>query len=258
MWRIVLVALLFFSPPALAQSDGGVASPWRIGAIPNDLSERSAPIGAILWRQPLNAAALVTLQEDAVADDGTRLLSAGDELFQIVINNNPIYCENTPPKPTGLSKMMFGGGKLADKSAICVLDNDRDGRFDNYVRKKIQFEGIPIVRNPFEHSPKPLQPLKYQLRPAGSGLGQYWVGVRYASGQKPSEPLSFELVFGDHKDSSKLTERIAGSKGEFPRLLDVLGGKVTLLSVSDGVLRYRVEQIMPDQPFGIVRTIQYR
>jgi hypothetical protein len=257
---IVTFGILLGCASTLAQGDGGIASPWRIGPVAIDSDERSAKIGTVLWRQPLNAAALVTLERDAVAADadGNTLLSAGDELFQIVINNIPIYCDSTPPKPSALSKAMFGGGKLADNSAICLIDGDRDGKFDHYVSKKIQFEGVPIVRNPFEYSPKPLQKLGFNLRPAGPGVGGYWVGVRYASGDKAHEFLGFQLVFGDHRSSSKLTENIAGAKGDFPRTLEVLGAKVVIFSVLNGVIRYRIDQVMPDQPFSIVRSVRFR
>jgi hypothetical protein len=102
--------------------------------------------------------------------------------------------------------------------------------------------------------PKPLMPLPYTVRTGGATKGAYWVGMRYAGGDRDSEAQRFEIVFGGNEDKSALSNATVGPRGAFPRTVELLGARIAILSVTDGAMHYRIEQPMPEQDFSVLRT----
>lgn len=248
---LVTIALLLTGAKALAAPGGDITTAWRIGQTSIENSERTATTGDILWKQPLEASGLVTLGAPAVAMAGKVVLVANTEMMAMSAGDDVIYCQSTPRKASFLEKSLIG---TIGETAGCLIDADRDGRFDGYFTKKVQYEGFPVIRGGFPDRPKPLQPLAFEVRGRGASEGGYWMGIRYLYGNRASKVQQFQVVFGGRNDQGVISDIIHRPKGELPQRVEYIGGAFTIIGFEGKSMRYRVETQFPDQLFSVTRV----
>lgn len=244
----MVFAMAMAGTALLAASSGDIASRWTIGAGPAETGERTARVGEVLWKQPLRSDGFVTLTTPAMTVKGKQLLPAGAEMVAMGAGDRVVFCEAAPRKASGGEMFLIGS---IGETASCLADADKDGRFDGYFTKKVQYVGFPVIRGGLPDTAKALQPLTFEVRPAGETVGGYWVGVRYVAGGKAPR---FQIVFGGRDDEAGLSGS-AGNAAPLPRTVEVLGAQFTVLSVDGGVMRYRIDRPMPEQPFSVVRSV---
>lgn len=241
--------------PALAATST-LGSTWQIVAQTPDTAIRTARSGEELWHQPLVAAQVATLDADVVDRNNKIILAAGSTMMKMAAGDATVFCDLAPRKASVAERMLIGG---LGETATCLVDRDHRGRFDARFTKKVQFEGIPIIRGGYPDMPEAIVPVAYTSSDKPGAGSDYIVGINFFGRGVLDGPLNFQIVFGRPGRTSALTDLVQVSAVHMPATLSVLGSTVTLLSYSKaGGLEYRVDGTMPAQPFSVSRSFKYR
>ncbi len=157
--QIVVLAIAAMAMPAAA-GEPTLASTWQIVAQATDASPRTARSGDMLWQQPLVAAQVAVLSGDAADPKGKILLPSGTQLMKMASGDAEVFCDLNPRK-AGAAEMMLLGS--LGETATCLVDRDHDGRLDGHFTKKVQYEGVPIIRGGYPADPEAITPTSFTI-----------------------------------------------------------------------------------------------
>lgn len=241
--------------PAMVQAQSPFSLVWAVqpaeGRYP---LERDVADGEVVLRQKLLPLGLAVLGADVALPRGSRLVARrGAQLVRVGGPAGRIHCaletERTDRK----------GVVVPNKTGttLCLLDGDGDGRFEG------AFEGTGSVTGVIVDALPPKQPVvvdvAYEKRPVEEFVGDYWVGVRYEQYFNVYGNRMLFTDFGGRGAQESLTAfDTFKSKGIFPREVEALGAKLTILSAAPKGVRVRIDRALPPQPFSVVRTTTYR
>jgi hypothetical protein len=239
--------------PASARSRD-IETVWFI--VPAQLPAGTVTVrsGGTIWRQPLVPEGVVILSGPAVTTkNGKTAIESGSRMIKARADV-PIYCSLDAHKAGAGESLLFGS--IGERTA-CLIDRDRDGRFDGYFGNKVQFEGFPVVRGRYPETSDSIRPLAYSPADPKTVVGDHWVSVEYR-GTGIGGDRFFRIAFEGPKDKSGLSEWTSLPSLGLPVSADLLGGRFTLIGAGSGEVRVRVDRTMPEQPFNVVRTFRYR
>lgn len=220
---------------------------------PEFLTQRTLVSGDLVLRQRLLPPTLARLSADAILDEnGETVIPGGAELFGLVTAGPPIFCVAGTPDRSNFGQFMLGVGN----TQRCLVDLDRDGRFDGYFRRNSEMEGLPNIRGRRPRNPDAIRPVVYELAPSSTMRTYYFAGIQY-NGQPPylrGRP-TFSVVYGTEQNRGRLSQSFTGDAERYPQTMTVMGAAFTFDAAVDGGIEATVLRPMPPRPFVVIRTV---
>jgi hypothetical protein len=241
---IAVAALVALSSPAVA-ADRTVFTIWMIDDREAALETRDVRRLDFVIKQRLLPAGLARLDVDGTSA-GLAALTAGKQLIELQSSDALVFCD-----PVIRPQKLIGHGQT------CLVDADKDGRFEGMFFTSSVTKGILTIQGKRPKTPRPIAPLAYRrIDPAEFGETLF-VGLQYRGDANLFGNHVFEIKFGSADQTGSLTERVLYKKDQIPPK-EVLGGRFTILeSIPDGI-RVRVDKPFPRQPFAVLQTTTYR
>lgn len=242
--RLAALALLVIALPSQVAAQRGVMTIWNVEAAeprpepfqvgPNDyvIRQRLLPMGLA----ELNGAA-----------PGLGAMVAGKQLIELQGGGAAIFCD-----PVIRAKKLLGHAQL------CLMDSDRDGRFDAYFETSSVTKGIVTIQGSRPKRPTALEPVGYRRIDPRQFDQQLFLGVQYRGNANIFGNFVFEIRYGSEGNMGSLTRRILHKKANVPGSTDVLGGRFSILESGSGGIKVRIDSPLPPQPFGVLQTTTYR
>lgn len=191
--------------------------------------------GGEVSRMQMRTDPVAMLDEGSPKSDAQRVtIDAGTRLIPYRVATTEVYC---------LIR------KIGDGTNPCLLDKDADGKFEASFRVAVMngpsFYGAAIIRS----APEPIAPVRYHILDPDDRLAIFWVSVVYQGGD------NLGVYYGPGEPTISLILRSKTSKGDFPRTVELLDGRFTILSVGKNGARIRIDQAIPAQPFRLTNGL---
>lgn len=247
MIRVVAatLGLLAFSFPAIAAKQH-ISTMWMVEEAtahsdPFDLASRDYVLKHRLL--PTGLAQLV----NGSSSPGLGEMVAGKQLVELQSGTTPIYCDPViRPK------------KLVGHAQHCLVDADRDGRFEGFFTTSSVTKGILTIQGALPKRFTSVEPIAYRQIEPRTFDQDLFLGVQYRGDANLVGNHIFEIRYGSADDQGSLTKRILHKKSNVPGSTDVLGARFTILEAGGGRIRTRIDQPIPSQPFAVLQTTTYR
>jgi len=239
---------------AVAQSPREMTTTWLIQPAA-EVTGRTFEVsrGDILLKQRALPSGLARLIGELRTPDGKRSFAANHELFEVK-SDLPIYCAVQERAQSGLEKWLTEGSTRQ----FCLVDSNSDLQFDAYFEPISQIPGLPTISGKRPKKLKPLSLVPYAIADASTMQAAYWIGIEYQGKPLIYDRLNFAVAFGSEVAKGSLTDWVYTSGSKFPASSGLLGAKFTVLDNPGGKIKVRIDQPMPPQPFGVMRTVTYR
>lgn len=174
-------------------------------------------------------------------------LVAGSQLIEIRSPDALVFCDPVPRAQ-----------KLVGHAQPCLVDADKDGRFEGLFLTSSATKGILTVQGSRPKTPRAIVPIAYRrLDVTAFGLPLF-VGVQYRGNANPAGNHIFQINYGSDASVGSLTDRFVVGKTDLPATRMPFGAQFDLLAQSSGSIRVRVTKTIPAQPFAVVKTTTYR
>jgi len=241
-WLSSVLIVMSVAPPAVAGNVKGVTIPV-IGQIDTlQKGDGVAQKGDVIFSQTLIAQRTAKLTESFYIKrdnrfDSTYDLKAGDLLYSV----------NFPDHDTAYCSVAHGFsqnpsiGKPWD-SQICLIDTDKDGRFDlEYAGATQKFDLSPLSLNILWSDNLDFDPVPYLEQDTDNSASvQARVELTKFSSKKAKFKIMLQLIEGDWVEHGAETIRFEKDV-VFPVTLDIYGAKLQITSVDKTSLTYQVE-----------------
>lgn len=209
-------------------------------------AEKVASDEDIILRQAVLPVGLAVLEDEVIAPEQLTLVRAGTQLILASLGGrSATYCavDSERVLPTGEVKRQLPAATL------CLIDGDRDGKFDHAYRAPMTSTIIPAVQ---DRTPKraSVVSVRYRVVPPETIAGDFWVGVQYRQyfniyGNR----MLFTALGGRGGVATLSSFKTFKSKGAYPQYEEVMGAKITLLEPLEKSTRLRVETTMTPMTF---------
>jgi hypothetical protein len=239
---LVAAVASLLSTPASAE-DRSLRNAWTILDDSALQGERILARGDYVFKQRLAPIGLAELGEEGVAVAG---LAGSSQLIEVQSPGAIVFCD-----PALRARKMLGHAQP------CLVDSDRDGRFEGMFLTSSTTKGILMVQGNRPKVPKPIVPIAYRRLEVSAFALRLFVGVEYRGNSNPAGNHIFQVNYGSDGAMESLTERFAIGKVNLPATRTPFGGEFELLSESSQGIRIRVSRTIPAQPFGVVKTVTY-
>lgn len=225
---------------------------WRLLPAENFTpTEHVAQNNDIIHRQSALPVGLAVLDEEVTAAEGLTLVRAGTQLLLGSIGpSGAAYCAMQSERvlPTGEVKKQWPGATL------CLIDIDKDGRFDRAFRAGMTSTILPAVQT---RTPKQASVVsaRYRVVSPETVVGDFWVGIQYRQyfniyGNR----MLFTALGGGGATTALTAFKTFKAKGTYPQYEEVMGAKITLLEPLEKSTRLRVETPMALTEFTPIFT----
>lgn len=196
------------------------------------------------------------LEGDIKNKKGKILASKGSELIGLKTSSGAIFCVASAKGPDVGRILLLS---LSKTRQYCMVDSDSDKIFDFYFRAKGEIKGLPILAGRTPKKTKPVQDVAYSLIDPSKLSVIYFVGIQYRGSANLYNQHVFDTVYGTEEKFGTLTRRITARRNDFPKTIQLLGGKFVVEGSENDSVNVRVYQDFEiGRPFGILRTITYR
>jgi hypothetical protein len=225
---LAMLALAAASGPAAAQ--GGArparAPQERYAVMWIILPDR--PIASTAWIGPyssITSARLVPRRAyvtgaDAVAQDGRPLMAAGTRLTQLA-SPTMIACMMAPPPRGNTASVLLG-----QRARICLVDQDRDGRFEQFFRLGGSFTGFFTGAGRVPREREAMQPAAYtEIDPTAiPDLPRIY--IRYGWFASLINRLIFQVCLGEEGPAICISEEARVNQGQLPATFELVEAKL--------------------------------
>ena len=243
MRRSWLALALLAGSSSAAAANRFVTTIWSVGESLVPAGEREIGRLDYVFKHRLLPTGLAEVAEGS-PETG---LAAGAQLVELQTGGALVFCDAD-----------IRGQKLVGHAQPCLVDADRDGRFESMFRTTSVTKGMLTVQGKLPKKPKPIGPLAYRRLDPAQFKQALFVGLQYRGDANLFDNQVFEVKYGSDDKTGSLTERIVHKKGNIPGETAFLGGRFTILSTAPEGIRVRVDQPMPPQPFAVFQTTTYR
>lgn len=219
---------------------------WTIeeGAAPSDVRELRS--GDYVMRQRLLPLGLAELTE-GTATAGLPDVEQGSQLIELQGGDAAVFCD-----PVIRPKKLIGHAQL------CLVDADRDSRFEGMFLTTSVTKGILTIQGKRPKSPRAIPPVAYRRVDPANFKADLFVGLQYRGNANLLGNHIFEVRYGSAERTGSLSKRIAHKKAEIHGSREFMGGRFTILDAFGETIRVRIDKPMPAQPFGVLQTTTYR
>jgi hypothetical protein len=221
---------------------------WRVEPAASLPGIRELGSKELVLKQRLLPSGLVELGRAVTKAEAGVDLPAGTQLIEVKSSAGTVFCEG---------EMHTGG--LAGRKQTCLLDSDRDNRFDTAFTYMPQAPALVVIEGRLPKKRLQLAaPIPYdRIDPARSRFDAF-VAIERRNFFNIYGRENFQIVYGSGAHQERITVPIGFKSPEMPKELTILGARFTALSERDGKMTIRVDQGMPDQPFAVMRIVTYR
>lgn len=242
--------------PTQAQTRESIGTHWQVAdAMYRQNEEFTVRSGDIFLKHRLLPKAAARLESDLIDEKGNILVVRGAEMFSLESVSANIFCEAQQSKPNAAKSLLLGDSRF---SHICGIDRDNYGHFEGYFTGRGLVKGLPSINS---RMPKKVRVAKggrfARIDPTSMSV-YYFAGVGFFGKPQLGSDRHFGIKFGEGLRMETLSGWTRVSGGKYPTSVGLLGGKFTLLDEKDGVLRIRIDQPFPPQPFNVSVTVQFR
>ncbi|WP_295323311.1 hypothetical protein [uncultured Sphingopyxis sp.] len=240
--------LAVLSSAAQAQSRA-LNTVWLIQPATETPGERSVGYAEWVLKQTLLPEGLFRLDGDAGPAGGASKFTVGTQLIEVRTEGAIVACDAIARRQ-----------KLIGASQYCLVDYDRDGKFDGMfaVANISKGGGMPTIQGQYPKKAKAIVPVAYSRLDPAELATHYFVGIRNAGKAALYDRQNFQICYGSESATDCLTDWDYTSASVFPASIELLGAKLTALSREDGKVRVRIDATMPSQPFGIISSYKIR
>lgn len=257
----LLLALLMTVPhPVMGASEDqklrDARSAWIIVPAENAPDTVMVHKGDMVLRQKLLPFGYAVTNVDAVDGDSPQVLvPAGTDMLRLVTASGILECSINAAKKTPFEKFNMSGEQIR----YCLRDKDGDGRFEEYVRYRGSFAGMPSFDGRLPHSLYPLKAqVPYTVRRPEDLQSSYFVGIKYEGNLSAREAVDFSIVFGHDSDWDTLGggwPHGDGGDGDAQATGRMMlgGARFVVLTNDDSGATVRVVAPFPDGALGITQ-----
>jgi len=241
----LIAALFVLSSPAVA-ADRFFMTVWMIDDRDPLPGTRELRPGDFVFKQRLLPAGLAQLAP-GVSSQGIPGLEDGTQLVELQSRDALVFCDPViRPK------------KLVGHAQTCLVDADRDGRFEGLFLTSSVTKGILTIQGKRPKTAKAIAPIAYRRLDPTEFNEDLFVGLQYRGNANLVGNHVFEIRFGSAEEMGSLTRRLLHKKGDIPGSKEVMGGRFTILGSTPQGIDVRLDRPFPRQPFGVVQTTTYR
>ena len=247
-----LLGVILTLEAAQAQTQNrSLATVW----IPERIAEETveAVPGKFFLQAQLLPVALGSLDRPvSMAGSGSEILPSGTKLFQLKTVEGQVYC-------TVHGSPRWGALRRAVRVHVCLVDADRDDRFESYYDERADHAILPLFRGswPAKRQTMPLVTLtqlpveEYIKAFADLGIEKKNRLSMYLRWDGPK--IICHIGYPAHRILGvPLTEEVRVPKSEeLPATVEVCGAKLTILARADKQLRLKVDRGYPASPTGL-------
>ena len=244
MRRIAALAIAVLAASTAQAQSRSMQTIWMIQPGAGLEGERDLAAGDFVVKQRLLPMGLSELESDVVVKGVT--LTAGTQLVEVQSPGAKVYCPATVAKQ-----------KLIGMAQLCLVDGDRDGRFEGWFKTQSQTKGLLTIGGSRPKTPTAIAPVAYREIEPVKMKDEYFVAIERRNYFNIYSRESFMIVFGRDGEVDRLTSPISFTSSEMPKDLTVLGARFTAISEADGKMRVKILSGMPVQPFGVIKTTTY-
>lgn len=222
---------------------------WTIQPATETPAERTIGYDEWVVRQPLLPAGLFRLDGEAKVPGRPSLFAAGAQLIEVRTEGAVVACDAVARRQ-----------KLVGASQFCLIDYERDGKFDGMfaVGNISKGGGMPTIQGQYPQKAKPIEPVAYSRLDPSQIATRYFVGIRNAGKAAIYDRQNFQICYGGESATDCLSDWSYTSASTFPATIELLGARITVLSREEGKVRVRVDNTIPLQLFGVISTVRYR
>jgi hypothetical protein len=242
---LALLVSVLVAPAASAQRRD-MQTIWFVQPAPVPNGELTLAGGDFVLKQrllPMGLAELSSTIDDPIAKVS---VAAGEQLVEVISPEVKIYCQARTAKQ-----------KLVGFSQVCLIDSDKDGRFDATFKTQSQTKGLLNIGGNRPKKPTPITPVAYTVVPPQTMKDHYFVAIERRNFFNIWSSESFTIAFGRQGELERITAPTSFKAKDMPKELNVLGARFTALSETAGKMKIRVHSAIPPQPFGVTKTVSY-
>lgn len=216
---------------------------WTIDADSGSLGERTVAREDYVFRQRLLPSGMAELA-GPLAQVG---LAARTQLVEVQGSDAAVFCDP-----------MLRAQKMLGHAQPCLVDADRDGRFEGLFVTTSSTKGILTIAGKLPKKRTAIKPLPYVRVDVRSFRMPLFVGLQYRGNANPMGNHVFQTNFGSDRSTGALSDRMLIGKSQLATRRTYLGGEFEVLgSVPSGV-KVRIIKPMASQSFSVMKVTTYR
>ena len=244
--KLAIAAAFVVAPASAMAADRTVTTLWMIEDRGAAGETREVRRGDFVFKQRLLPTGLAELEMDP-ASPQVAGLADGMQLVELQSREGLVFCD-----PVIRPQKLIGHGQR------CLVDGDRDGRFEGLFLTTSVTKGILTIQGKRPKAPRAVGPIAYRRVDPTEFKTELFVALEYRGNANPLGNHVFEINFGSAERTGSLTGRLIHKKGDIPGSKEVMGGRFTILETTPDGLRVRIDKPLPSQPFGVIQTTTYR
>jgi hypothetical protein len=237
----VFSLILLLSSTSATAADRTLTTMWMIGESLLPAEAREVKRGEFVVKHRLLPMGLAELAGSAEG------METGKQLVEIQSGDALVFCDP-----------IIRSQKLVGHAQPCLVDADRDGRFEGLFHTTSVTKGMLTIQGKRPKTAKAIPPLAYRRLDPGAFAEKLFVGAQYRGSANLVGNHVFEVNYGSDEKMGSLSQRFTRKGDALPAQVDWMGGRFTLLGATAGGVRVRVEKPLPSQPFGVLQTTTYR
>jgi hypothetical protein len=241
MKRVWLPILLLASASSASGAGRSLTTVWAVGDSLLSTDVREVGVGDYVLKHRLLPSGLAEL----VA--GVEGLAPGQQLVEIGGGEALVFCDAE-----------IRSKKLVGHAQPCLVDADRDGRFEGIFHTTSVTKGLLTIEGKRPKAAKPIAPAAYRRLDPAAFRQALFVGLEYRGSANLVGNHVFEVNYGSDERTGSLSRRLTrkGSKLDAP--MEFMGGQFSILGTTANGIRVRLNRSIPPQPFGVLVTTTYR
>lgn len=226
---------------------------WLIEPIEPALIEKTVRPDDVIAEAQLLPIRLLTIDDDAVAADGKVAALSGAQ-FTVLQANLRSACTFTYRPTSGFRRFMFN-----DQRFTCLVDEDRDGRFESAFVVMSGQIGVPLSQGFIPKKRTPINPVPYRQIPVTEATGIPRLQFKYSHQDKITGHAYFGVCIAN--SATKKVPCFDGYSGvrsdKLPKEIGAAGVRALATAKQGSAVTISVKQGFERQPFTAMEYTQW-
>lgn len=255
LFRVALTSVLagLLLLPSTANAAERFNLVWMIEPIAPALVDKTVKPGDIIAEAQLMPIRLLAIDEDAVAADGKVAALSGSQ-FTVLQANLRSACTFTYRPTSGLRRFMFN-----DQRFTCLVDEDRDGRFESAFVVMSGQIGVPLSQGSIPKKRTAINPVPYRLIPVAEATGTPRLQFKYSHQDKITGHAYFGVCIAN--SATKKVPCFDGYSGvrsdRLPKEIGAAGVMALATAKQGSAVTISVKRGFERQPFTAMEYTQW-
>lgn len=182
----------------------------------------------------LTPPALFRTAQDVRDAQGEVLAPAGTQ-FVGLLSAARIACTIHQMERRGVEQALF----LGSLKRICLIDADRDGRFERRFLRSTNGQAFFLLRGRLSDRQQPIEPVALIEEDVGSLRGAPTIQVKLDRGSEADQRVILTMEVGGDGHGFALGPRLVRRAPSLPATFDLYGGRIEVAPQPDGTFRVR-------------------